>query len=124
MCRFYGDERGVLRGGQEQRAGDVPAVPGAVRQQGRAHLLGRVPPVGGGQHHRRPAILPRGVAQRRVPDGHQHASLHLILHISMHREGGKKWGFVHSVAVRFFTVQERISVIFYEAYFGISAVDN
>jgi hypothetical protein len=77
-CRVHGDERGVLRGGEEQRAGDVPAVPGAVRQQGRAHLLGRVPPVGGGQHRRRPAILPRRVAQRRLSHGHQHARLHLI----------------------------------------------
>lgn len=71
--RAGGDEQGVLRGGEEQRAGDVPPVPGAVRQPGRVPLLGRVPPDGGRQYLRRPEGLQRGDAVRRLPGGSEHA---------------------------------------------------
>jgi hypothetical protein len=67
--RAEGDQRGLLRRGQKQRAGDVPAVPDAVRQPPRVPLLGRLPPDGGGQRPRRPENLQRQARVRRVPGG-------------------------------------------------------
>lgn len=78
MCRFEGDEPGVLWGGEEQRSGDVPAVPDAVRQQARVRLLGRVPPDGGGQRTRRPEDVQRAAAVRRAPGGSPHSREPLI----------------------------------------------
>jgi hypothetical protein len=69
----------VLRRRAEQRAGDVPAVPDAVRQQERVPLLGRLPPHGGGQRPRRSEGVQRGAAVRRPPRGSAHASSALVV---------------------------------------------
>ncbi|KAG2626351.1 hypothetical protein PVAP13_3KG349154 [Panicum virgatum] len=72
-ARAQGHQRRVLRGGQEQRAGDVPPVPDALRQPPRVPLLGRLPPDGGGQRPRRPADIQRQARLRRPPRRHPDA---------------------------------------------------
>ena len=84
VARSDGHQPRVLRRRAEQRAGDVPAVPDAVRQQERVPLLGRLPPHGGGQRPRRPEGVQRGAAVRRPPRRSAHARSALVRCMDVH----------------------------------------
>ncbi|KAE8811490.1 hypothetical protein D1007_11877 [Hordeum vulgare] len=90
-----GAEQGMLRGGEEQRAGDLPALPDAVRQQERVPLLGRLPPHGGRQHPRREEGLQRRRPLRCPPRRPADACAPLVILYTQPPSQKRRMGYIY-----------------------------
>nr|BAJ89133.1 predicted protein [Hordeum vulgare subsp. vulgare] len=95
ILRPDGAEQGMLRGGEEQRAGDLPALPDAVRQQERVPLLGRLPPHGGRQHPRREEGLQRRRPLRRPPRRPADACAPLVILYTQPPSQKRRMGYIY-----------------------------